>query len=209
MYGRSTQKIKKRQEFIKVHVYNNKDNNNLEKDYFAIIDFFEVIVSIIFSIICSLWMYFLLNLSEINYSLKFSSTFTFFFCLGFLSLIFAEESTYPTFELASSLAIIDPTSLLHEIIHGKIFEKVQGSKRWEVWVINREFWCFGYIPESVRFPNFILKSMIARLIHLIHDLICSFIFSDIYTFFEYIKDFFKEEKDWLKELKTQIKVRKS
>lgn len=216
MYRRNTQKLNKRQEFIKVHVFykREKDNENSRNYNFFLFDPGYLFYSSFFLILnytISLLLQFCITVKPQYVSLFGGLSFFVVICgLTFFefSILIDRLNFEFLFDYKFSF-IIDSSSLIHEIIHGLIYEKFQGIKKWEVWVIDGNFWCFGYVPENVRFPNFILKSMICRLIHLIHDLIYPFILCDVYYFFDYIKEFFTIEKNYIKELKTQIKARKT
>lgn len=217
MYGRNALKLDKKQEFIPVHVFYKREKDIENPIFFDFLHFhlgpilLFIFITISFSIFMFLSCLFHGFIDPVEVPmLSAQISFLAVSIMIFLQYAMFIEELNSVFFLDYKFSfIIDPSSLIHEIIHGRIYEKFQGIKKWEVWVINRKFWCFGYIPENVRFPNFILKSMIARLIHLIHDLIVSFIYYDVYCFFDYIKEFFMLEKNYIKELKTQIKARKT
>ena len=216
MHGRNAQQLTKRQEYIKVHVFykrgkdKNKDfENSTLFDFLhfhlGTILFFIFFAISFFTLLIQLCLFYgFIDLIEIPIIFAQISILTGSTIIFFQYAMFFEElnSVFPLDYKFSF--IIDASSLIHEIIHGHIFEKFQDVKKWEIWVVDKgSFKCFGYVPENVRFPNFIIKLMICELFHLIHDLISSFF--DVYYFFNYIKEFFTMEKICIKELKTQIK----
>jgi hypothetical protein len=219
MYGRNAQKLNKRQEYIRVHVFYKRDQDKGIKNL-TFFDFLHFYLGMLlgFSFWAISFSTFLFQLylfhgfidpvevPTISAQISFSALCIITF---FQYAIFVEELNF-VFPLDYKFSfIIDSSSLIHEIIHGRIFEKFQGINKWEVWVINRGFWCFGYSPENTRFPIYTIKLMVGYFIHLIHDLIACFFDLDVYCFFDYIKEFFTTEKFYVKELKTQIKARKT
>ncbi|MBA7498733.1 hypothetical protein ES704_01470 [subsurface metagenome] len=222
MHGRNAQQLTKRQEYIKVHVfYKRGKDKNKDFENSTLFDFLHFYLGPI--LFLSFWAIFtFIFLSQlclfhgfidlVEIPTIFAQIFFSAICvLIFLQYdMFVEELNSVFFLDYKFSFIIDASSLIHEIIHGHIFEKFQDVKRWEVWVVNKgsnkgSFKCFGYVPENVRFPNFIIKIMICELFHLIHDLISSFFDLDVYYIFDYLKEFFTMEKICIKELKTQIK----
>lgn len=217
MYGRNAQKLNKRQEFIKVHVLYKREKEIETLKNYGFLHFYLGYASF-FSFISTLLIIPMFLLFS-SYGLVNPSKTPMFFRVAFFSMIpallFVEFSVLIddlnfVFPIDYKFSfIIDPSSLIHEIIHGHIYEKFQGIEKWEVWVIDRWPRCLGYPPKNIRFPIFTIKLMIGELFHLIHDLISSFFDFDVYSFFEYIKDSFTEERNYIKELKTQIKARKT
>ena len=220
MHGRNAQQLIKRQEYIKVHVFY-KRNKNKDFENSTLFDFLHfhlgtILFFISFAISLSTFLIqlclfhgfiYLVDVSTISSQISISTISVIVF---FQYAIFVEDLNSVFYLDYKFSFIIGSSFLIHEIIHGYIFEKFQGVKRWEVWVVDKgSFRCRGYFPENVRFPNFTIKLMIGELFHLIHDLISSFFDLDVYYFFEYIKDFFTIEKSCIKELKKQIKARKT
>jgi len=222
MHGRNAQQLTKRQEYIKVHVFykRGKDKNKDIKNptlfdflHFYLgpilyLSFWPIFTFIFLTQLCLFYGF--IDLAEIPTFFAQISILMGSFIIFFQYTIFVEECNSVFYLDYKFSFIIDASSLIHEIIHGHIFEKFQDVKRWEVWVVNKgsnkgSFKCFGYFPENVRFPNFIIKLMICELFHLTHDLISSFFDLDVYSLFDYIKEFFTMEKICIKELKTQIK----
>lgn len=204
MHGRNAQQLTKRQEYIKVHVYykkekdKNKDDKNKDFENSTLFDFLHfylgTILFFIFLAIClstslvqlclSLGFIDLVDVSTISSQISISMI----SIIVFSQIVACVEELNSVFPLDYKFSfIIGASFLIHEIIHGYIFEKFQGVKRWEVWVVDEgSFRCLGYFPEKVRFPNFIIKLMIGELFHLIHDLISSFFDLDVYYFFSNI-----------------------
>lgn len=207
------QKLSIKQEFITVHVLYKrvKDSNSFNISTFWYFYSKMIFISIFMLIIELFVISFNRSIDPQEFSMLIVLIFfsmTIMLVYFGIQILIEEFNSVFFFDFKFSF-IIDPSSLVHEIIHGHIFEKIQCMEKWEVWAIDDLFKCLGYFPEYVKFPNFTLRFIIGDLFHLIHDLIGSLINCNPLYLFGYIRDFFTVQKIAIKELKRQIKRRKT
>ncbi len=188
-------------EFIKIHMFYHENIDNLKgfnfmREFLHDLSLCFFFSTLFFIMVSGVVLAFLGCFGEIPPSLTYIIAFS---SVIYVTILMCIEID-PNLDFEAPLIIIDSSSLIHEIIHGLISETVGGIKKWEVWVVDGEFWCFSYLPEKIRFPY---RQIITVSVHLIHDLIDRFFALDPYGFLEYIKDIFKNEKRLVKELKTK------